>query len=324
MAFIHNSLSVQPRRIADNTEIFGFGKSLICKNLPILPNQANINLPNHQFSTMIMSLTLQFHQILPQQKMPVLAQSYKTSLPKRAKAFCHPFKQAARQGCYFFPPLDFDFRLQGELFELVAKGDNGNDKTLTIDTHQTNNQNHYILLSDISPEQSKDALASYRSRIDSSLLPTHIDINQFGFYEVLLNVLVEEPPFGVYIQLWLGGVLTAQPGCNIWVKQAANIMQDSGYTCLDGQINITQWQGWLAIVLKPTRQGQWVQVTKEQPICQILTYPNETTTLQTIPSADIDNEILMQPLKWHVFDLNYGVKPGKYQRQLTANKRKAP
>ena len=48
---------------------------------------------------------------------------------------------------------------------------------------------------------------------------------------------------------------------------------EPSFSYLDAQININLWQGWLAIVLKPTRKNVWVKVDKQQPICQVLGYP---------------------------------------------------
>lgn len=76
--------------------------------------------------------TLQFNQILPSQKMPVLAKEHTADIPKRAKAFCYPFKVAKNEGVYFFPPLDFEFKLTDEQFLLRAKTTYGEYKTVTI------------------------------------------------------------------------------------------------------------------------------------------------------------------------------------------------
>lgn len=263
---------------------------------------------------------LQFNQILPLQKMPILAQDHIAELPKRAQAFCHPFRHASQQGCYFFPPIDFQFKLTDKLFELRTINDSGSYKTVTIDLENPTSGNTFILLSDISPEQSSQCLTKYRDRIKQGLgskpIDVDIDIDNFGFYEVMLNVLVEEEPFGVFIQLWLGGVIMTEPGCSVWIKQATNVLMDPGYSCLDAQIDTSLWQGWLAIVLKPNRKNVWVSVDKQQPICQVLGYPEPITKLDNIPFHQVANETFLQPLDWHIFDRNYGVKPGKYQRMI--------
>lgn len=267
-----------------------------------------------------MTTTLQFHQILPLQKMPVLSKKLgkelEVQMPQRAKAFCHPFKAATSEGVYCFSPLDFDFKLDGQQFLLRAKKDDGSYKTIEINPDTATDGNHFVLLSDISPEHSDRCLALYRQRIAKAPVPEHIDIDNFGFYEVLLNVLVEEEPFGVFLQLWLGGVVTTDPATPIWVKQAANVQMDPGFTCLDAVIDVGRWQGWLAIVLKPTRQGEWVSINSEQPVCQLLGYPQPIEQLQTIAMAQVSDEIFSAPLQWHIYDSNYGLKPGKYQRMI--------
>ncbi len=264
--------------------------------------------------------TLHFNQILPSQKMPQLAKDYVTSsakLPKRAKAFCYPFKAAANQGAYFFSPLDFEFKLNDEQFLLRAKQDNGEYKTIEINSSDApTTSNQFILLSDISPQRSDQCLAAYRERLADVTLPDFINRDNFGFYEILLNVIVEEAPFGVFLQLWLGGVVTTDPGGEVWIKQAANVQVDPGYTTLDALIDVERWQGWLAIVLKPTRKNEWVSVDSEQPVCQLLGYDNPIEAINTIPMAQISDELFCAPLKWHVFDPNYAAKPGKYQRLM--------
>ncbi len=260
--------------------------------------------------------TLQFNQILPIQKMPMLAKDYQATIPTRAKAFCYPFKQAAAQGAYLFSPLDFQFKLTDTSLEVRTITDDGSYKTITIDIQGENTNNNFILLSDISHSKSSECLNLYRERIKKTQVPGHIDIENFGFYEVLLNVIVEEEPFGAFIQLWIGGVPITQPGNTVWIKQATNVMMDSGYTCLDAQIDTSQWHGWLAIVLKPTRKNTWVDVKQEHPICQILGIPKQIEKIENIPFQNIENEIFLTPLKWHIFDEDYGKKPGKYQRMM--------
>jgi hypothetical protein len=260
--------------------------------------------------------TLQFNQILPSQKMPILSKDYVTALPKRAKAFCYPFKAAKNEGVYCFSPLDFAFKLTDEQFLLRATTTNGEDKTITIDASTVSTTNQYILISDIDPEQSSQNLKTYRARIPKEIVPDTINADNYGFYEVLLNVLVEEEPFGVFIQLWLGGVVTTDPGTPLWIKQAANVNMDPGYQCLDAVVDVSAWQGWLAIVLKPTRKDQWVEVNTTEPVCQMLAYPGNISQLDTIPMAQVSDQLFLEPLRWHSFDANYAVKPGKYQRMI--------
>ncbi|NQZ11690.1 MAG: hypothetical protein HRT35_31450 [Algicola sp.] len=261
--------------------------------------------------------TLQFNQILPSQKMPVLAKAYAADIPNRAKAFCYPFKAAKNAGVYFFPPLDFEFKLTDQQFLLRAKTTDGEYKTVTITESCGNGENHFILLSDIAPSQSEKCLKTYRARVNKdSEVPDFIDVDNFGFYEILINVLVEEAPFGVFIQLWLGGVVTTNPGTPLWFKQATNIQMDPGYQCLDAIVDVSHWQGWLAIVLKPTRKDEWVSVDANQPVCQAVGYPGAIEQLQNIPMAQVTDKLFSAPLHWHVYDCDYGMKPGKYQRTI--------
>lgn len=259
---------------------------------------------------------LQFNQILPIQKMPILAKDYHAALPKRAKAFCYPFKQATTQGAYLFSPLDFQFKLTDKVLKVRAPTDSGAYKTITINIKESDTKNNYILLSDISPSKSSECLNLYKKRIRQTEVPDYIDIENFGFYEVLINVIVEEEPFGAFIQLWIGGIPITEPGNTIWVKQATNVIMDSGYTCLDAQIDTNQWQGWLAIVLKPIRKDSWVDIKKEDPICQILSMPQQFKAISNVPFNKVEDETFLKPLKWHIFDENYGQKPGKYQRMM--------
>jgi len=91
---------------------------------------------------------------------------------------------------------------------------------------------------------------------------------------------------------------------------------EPSFSYLDAQININLWQGWLAIVLKPTRKNVWVKVDKQQPICQVLGYPKPIKKLDNIAFKYVNNETFMEPLNWHIFDTKYGVKPGKYQGMI--------
>jgi hypothetical protein len=178
-------------------------------------------------------VTLQFNQILPSQKMPVLAKNHVAAIPSRAKAFCHPFKAAKNEGVYFFPPLNFEFKLTDEQFLLHTKTTSGDYRTNTVT--KASNENQFILLSDIEPEQSDSCLKVCRERIaNDNQLPDFIDV--------------------------------------------------------------------------------------DKPICQAVGYPGVIEQLHNIPMAQIEDKWFLQPLRWHVYDPNYGLKAGKYQRMI----KKAP
>jgi len=258
---------------------------------------------------------LLFHQIYPYQTMPVLAKDYKAPIPKRADAFCHPFKQASQAGVYAFSPLDFRFKLDKQEFVLEATTADGNLFSKRIKRGQNSN-NNFVLLSDINPSRSRECLAKYRSRIPDEIVPASIDKHAFGFYEVLLNIMVEEDPFDCYIQMWLGGAISQQGAERLWVKHATNINQDPGFTCLDAEIDTKLWQGWFAILLKPTRINQWVEVTRQAPVCQLLSVQQPIETLTNQAFEQISQQAFSTPIQWHIFDCDYGIKPGKYQRQI--------
>lgn len=81
-------------------------------------------------------------------------------------------------------------------------------------------------------------------------------------------------------------------------------------------VDVSNWQGWLAIVLKPTRKDEWVGIDANQPICQAVGYPGIIEQLQNRPMAQVIDELFWVHLHWHVYDPTYGIKPGKYQRTI--------
>jgi hypothetical protein len=54
---------------------------------------------------------------------------------------------------------------------------------------------------------------------------------------------------------------------------------------LDAIVDVSRWQSWLGIVLKPTRKNESVEVNNQQPICQILGYPGAIEQIDNIEMA---------------------------------------
>ncbi|MFT6992655.1 MAG: hypothetical protein ACJASL_004655 [Paraglaciecola sp.] len=268
---------------------------------------------------------LQFEQIFPYQQVPKLAKDHRYNLPKRAGFFCHPFKTAAKTGVYAYAPIPFRFKLTPTQLILQADTETAEVFELSVDRNQSSN-NNFVLLSDVAANKSQQSLRRYRSRIPDDIVPQHIVKGEFGFYEVLINVFVEEDPFDSFIQIWLGGVITLNTDegkkGELWVKQASNVNINAGYECLDAIIDTSVWQGWFAVVLKPTRMNEWVHVTLEQPLCQIIGVHDEITELLVHEFDEVSEHAFLEPLKWHMFDPQYNVKPGKYTRMLRAAKGK--
>ncbi len=260
--------------------------------------------------------TLRFHQIYPYQKMPVLAKDFQVVIPKRAELFCHPFKQAKDMGCYFFSPIDFDFKLTDDEFQLRVKKDDNSFKNWNIPINEESSNNNFILLSDLSEQKSNECLDRYRERIVKTKVPDFIDIDNFGFYEVMVNVFIEKDIQEVFLQIWLGGVLETELGTKVFIKHPSNIIPNPGFICLDGMVDSSRWQGWMAVVIKPTHKDTWIQVTRELPLCQIIGVSNPITTLKNIIAENVDKDIFMKPIQWHLFDEMYNRKPGKYQREV--------
>jgi hypothetical protein len=135
----------------------------------------------------------------------------------------------------------------------------------------------------------------------------------------MLNVVIEESPFDIYLQIWLGGTmeLSSQDGNgDIWIKHPSNVNTDPGFITLDGKIDTQLWQGWLAIVIKPTRKNQWVHISQQQPLCQIVSYSSPIQSLNNIPFEQLTSEEVCGPLDWHIFANDYGIKPGKYLKKI--------
>ena len=82
-------------------------------------------------------------------------------------------------------------------------------------------------------------------------------MDSFGFYEVLLNMFVEENPYNAFIQLWVGGIIGTALRTPIWIKQSTNVQIDPGYICLDGVVDVSKWHGWL-----PSRSKLVHKITK--------------------------------------------------------------
>ena len=259
---------------------------------------------------------LSFHQIYPYQKMPVLAKNFQADIPKRAELFCHPFKQAKEVGCYFFSPIDFEFNLSEQRLQLRVNKDNGSIKEWDIPISDESSNNNFILLSDLSEDKSNTCLRMYRERIVKGEVPDFIDVDNFGFYEVMVNVFIEKDTKEVFLQIWLGGVLETEPGNGIFVKHPSNVLSNPGFICLDGIIDSSKWQGWMAVVIKPTHKNYWVPVSRQQPLCQVIGFPTPIKKIENIIAAHVESAIFMKPIQWHLFDDTYNRKPGKYQRVM--------
>jgi hypothetical protein len=132
----------------------------------------------------------------------------------------------------------------------------------------------------------------------------------------MVNVFLEKDSQEVFLQIWLGGVLETELGESIFIKHPSNLLVDSGFICLDGIIDCSKWQGWMAVVIKPMKKECWVKVNREQPLCQIIGMPAQISSLENISAENVEAEVFMKPIQWHLFDETYNRKPGKYQREL--------
>lgn len=260
---------------------------------------------------------IRFHQIYPYQNLPVLAKGFQADIPKRAELFCYPFKEAKNAGCYFFSPIDFEFKLSDQGIQLRVEREDKCSKEWDIAIDNESSNNNFILLSDLSEEKSNACLKKYRERINKEKVPDCIDVDNFGFYEVMVNTFIEKESREVFLQIWLGGVIETED-TSIFIKHPSNVLPDPGFICLDGVIDSSKWQGWMAVVIKPTRKNSWVRVSKNSPLCQIMAYPVPMTTLENITAEKVKSDIFMKPIQWHLFDETYNQKPGKYQRELLA------
>jgi len=256
-----------------------------------------------------MTASLTFHQLYPEQAMPILAKDYAHNTPRRAALFCHPFKAARNAGCYFFSPVAFDFKLTDESLSLRAKRDDGTYKELEVFKTDAPTNNHFILLQDISQKTSERCLKYYRSRLKCHPLPDFINRDTFGFYEIMVNVFAENSPDDFFIQVWLGGVIQTPPGVKVGVKHASNVQMDAGFLCLDAIVDSAQWHGWFAVVLKPQRKNHWVSISCDQPLCQIVGDSHVIDTLNVIASSEVATDIFVEPVQWHICDKSYGRKP---------------
>jgi hypothetical protein len=262
--------------------------------------------------------SLNFYQLYPYQKNPQLASDTSHQLPKRADFFCHPFKTAAKQGVFAYAPFDFSFLVTDTHLDIKAQKSDG-----TLFKKRVEKQigaANFVLLSDIDEERSNECLTKYRARIDKKVVPEHIDIDTFGFYEIMVNVIVEEEPFGFYLQIWLGGSYELEGDGKILIKNATNVLNNAGFTCLDANIDTQMWQGWLAIVIKPTRQNEWIHIDSNTPICQIIGTSEPIQSLKCLSFDRISDSQFQKPLDWHLFDPEYALKPGKYMRQIRRKK----
>ena len=167
--------------------------------------------------------TLHFHQIYPYQALPQLAKDTSYPIPKRAKSFCYPFKAAAKKGVYAFPPINFSVFMSEEYLDIRAEKKGGGTFNKRILKQQ--GAANFVLLSDVDKKGSDNCLSAYRNKIKTSGIdiPESIDLDTFGFYEIMLNVIVEEDPFDFYLQVWLGGVIDYDGTGGISVKHLSLI-----------------------------------------------------------------------------------------------------
>lgn len=264
---------------------------------------------------------LRFHQIYPHQPLPVMAKDFKVDIPRRAELFCHPFKEVLQQGCYFFSPLNFSFRCNQDSLQIRVPGlHSDKDFELTFNRDKAT-ETGYVALHQYAPEQSENCLAQYRQRIPAEELPEHIPLNDFGFYEIMINVFAEEDPYGFFLQVWLGGVLeTEVDSPQLLIKSATNVNMNSGFTCLDAVIDAHQWQGWMAVVIQATEHDKWVHIKQDMPLCQGLILDEKMNNCETVLFNNVEQSKFLEPLRWHLFDEKYGRKQGKYQRQIKNHK----
>ncbi|MBO1256501.1 hypothetical protein J3L16_12485 [Alteromonas sp. 5E99-2] len=263
--------------------------------------------------------TLHFHQIYPYQALPKLARETDYSIPKRAKSFCYPFKTAANKGVYAFPPINFSIFMSDEYLDIRAEKKEGGTFYKRIPKKQGGA--NFVLLSDVDKKGSDTCLSAYRKKIKTSGVgvPESIDVDTFGFYEIMLNVIVEEDPFDFYLQVWLGGVVDYESAGGISVKHPTNVDHNSGFICLDADINTEVWKGWFAVVLKPTRKEEWIEFNQDKPICQIIGAQVPIEALCTHEFENLSDRLFFAPLEWHIFEGDYGLKPGKYQREVRSS-----
>jgi hypothetical protein len=258
--------------------------------------------------------SLNFYQLYPYQKTPKLATDTSYKLPKRADFFCHPFKTAAKKGVFAYAPFEFSIKVTDAHLDFEAQ--RPDKTTFHKRVEKKPGAANFVLLSDIDQERSEECLKKYRARIDKNAIPDNIDAGTFGFYEIMVNIIVEEDPFDFYLQIWLGGSLELDSNGQILVKHATNVLNDAGFICLDAEIDTQLWQGWLAIVIKPTRKNEWIHVNSDTPICQILGVSEPIQSLRCLSFDKISDKQFQTPLDWHLFDTEYAAKPGKYMRQI--------
>ncbi|PCK03388.1 MAG: hypothetical protein COA42_21240 [Alteromonadaceae bacterium] len=273
---------------------------------------------------------LNFYHIYPYCQAPVLAKKYTPAVPKRARQYCMPVNAACREGMLFFPPLTMQAKLTSQSLLLRYQTEDGEQKQHEIALHAQNeidtetstntrcSNNNYIIIHDLSPSRSDELQKKYRARMQDESMPDYIDKDNFGFYEVLANAMIE--PEGAYLQLWLGGVIQTAPGTSVMIKHPSNFISDPGWHCLDAIVESDHWHGWFAVVIQIPNNNEWVTIDENKPLCQAIPLTQGSTSLELSALDEIPQEHFTGPLKWHVFDPEYGVKPGKYQRERQKRK----
>lgn len=285
---------------------------------------------------------LTFYQLYPYCQSPVLAKTYPPSIPKRARQYCMPVNTACRDGVLFFPPLTMQAKLTKQSLLLRYQTEDGEEKQHAIALHAEGDvsgvvessesssaddevtlntkcsNNNYIIIHDLSPARSDKLQKEYRARMQNEMVPSNIDKDNFGFYEVLANAMVE--PEGAYLQLWLGGVIQTAPGTSVMVKHPSNFMSNTGWQCLDAIVETDRWHGWFAVVIQIPNNNEWVTIDEKKPLCHVVPLSQGNTSLAVTELSDVPQKHFVGPLAWHVFDPEYGIKPGKYQRERKSKK----
>ena len=249
-----------------------------------------------------------------------MAPDYKSHMPKRAANFCPPVRESRNAGCYIFSPVSFEFFLGDDFLKVRIRKDDGSFHTIYVDRDSpigVDDLDRLIRLGDASESKHAEVDHYYTQRLNDHLLP-FVD-----FYHNLIFIAREESPFEFWIMIYLGGMIETNEQCNVILKHPTNALSDHPYIAMDGLLETGKWLGTMNIGIKPLRKHEWVEVSKDIPLCQLLGYSHPVQKLEVIESCDVSDHDFNCSLEWYTSDSSYRRKPGKYQREIGSRPQKS-
>ncbi|MEM7241502.1 MAG: hypothetical protein AAF429_04895 [Pseudomonadota bacterium] len=258
--------------------------------------------------------TVRYQQIYPYTKLPVLANKYKSDMPKRARLFCPPFREGKETGFYLFPPVDFSFYLADDYMKMRFLKPEGSYFEVSVDRNSAigaDDLDRKVRLEQVSEQLYEDTSDYYFERLSAETRPF------LEFYNYLFYLGREEEPFDFWILIYIGGLIETDPGNRIVVKHPSNVLTDHPFIVYDGIVESSKWPGTLNIGIKPLRKNEWIFVSRETPLCQVVGQNFEIKSLEVVESKKVDDDTFDWTLEWYFLNSkNYKKKPGQYQRDL--------